>query len=831
MAHELVTRCLGLVNQFNPLSTQPGSLAKAENCVNLRENVLEDRRGYAVNATLSSDIKQLIQYSGKVLAHNGTTISYGPAAFADYAGTYSEPTNSRIRAQEANSNLYFTTSAGVKVFTDTTGTAARAAGVPRSLDPSYVLNAGATGFLATSFQCAYRVTIQRTDANTNVLTGYPSQRLWVANTAGTSKNVDLTVYLPSECIAGDIMQFYRTAQVSGTATDTSGDEMGLVYQMALVAADITAGFIVFTDSITDALRGATLYTSPSQQSIAQANGRPPLCKDLALFRSSFMFYANCSTKQRLYLTLVGTSGLSTRTITLGGVTYNFGATEITSGAGSPQALVSATGVLAVDIDLTARSLVRVINRYAANTTVYAYYLTGPSDLPGQILIEEKGVGAAAFTVQASATAISSMFFPAPPISPATDTKSTSSNSVQKNALYFSKYQEVEHVPVLNYILVGPANKEILRIFALRESLVVIKEEGVYRLTGESTQSFSVTPLDLTVFCKAANSVAIVSNQVFMLSNQGVVGISETGIQVISHEIEPSVKKILQKTSVENFTFGFGYESDRHYLLSTVTDSSSTAADQTFVYNVFTKTWVKWTYAAVTAVVEPVSDKMYFAKTTSAVVYGERKVGDNTDYADPDVAITVTSIVGAVVSFTIAGSTPDIGWVITQSSTELRILSISSIGATYVATVDSTPPVSFATGAATIYPSVGMVVEWNPWTNANPGLLKQVRSAKILTDSTQGENSTTYLEATFRTNFDEELEYVQLFQSSFGWGGPWGTIPWGGGSDSYGYPTWVPRNKQYCTRMYLGVRHKAAREKASICGCAFDFELSSDRIGT
>jgi hypothetical protein len=544
-----------------------------------------------------------------------------------------------------------------------------------------------------------------------------------------------------------------------------------------------------------------------------------------------MFYGNCSTKQRLFVTMVGTASLSAKTITLGGVTYNFGASEITSGGGSPQALVSATGVLAVDIDLTARSLVRVINRYASNTTIYAYYLTGPDDLPGQIMIEEKGVGASAFTVQSSDTAIGAMFFPAPPVG-TTNTKSTSSNSNQTNALYFSKVQEFEHVPALNYILVGPANKQILRIVALRESLVVIKEEGIYRLTGETTQSFSVTPLDLTVFCKSANSVAVVSNQVFMLSNQGVVGISETGVQVISHEIEPSIKKVLTNTSVSTLTFGAGYESDRHYMLSTVTDSTSTAPDQTYVFNVFTRTWVRWTYAFISAAVEVSTDKMYFAKTSSAIVYVERKAGSVNDYADPETSITIISISGDVIAFSITGATPDVGWVIAQNSVELRIDSIASTASGYSATMGSTPPPSVTTGAATIYPHVGYEVEWNPWTAANPGLLKQVRAIAILSDSTYAENTASFAEATFRTNFDEEQDTVRLSPNGSGWGsGAWGSMLWGGGSDPYGYPTWVPRNKQYCTRMYLGVKHRAAREKISVCGCAFNFETVSDRIGT
>lgn len=831
--HDKVVKCLGLVTQYNSLGIAPGSLSKADNAVISRENIAESRRGYKVDATLSNNITQMIPYAGKVLAHNSTTISYGPGSYANYSGTYSAPTNSRLRAAEAASNLYFTTSAGIKVFTDTAGTAARASGVARALDPSYALNAAGSGFLADTYQCAYRCVLQKIDANSNVITGYPSQRLWVINAAGASKNIDLTVYLPSEAIAGDIIQFYRTTQFSGTSSDSSGDEMGMVYQQTLTSTNISAGYVTFTDSVTDALIGATLYTSPSEEGIGQANSRPPLAKDIALYRSAFMMYANTQSKQRLFFTLVGVSGLSSKTITLGGVTYNFGGTEIVSGAGSPQAKVFASGVLASDIDNTARSLIRVINRYASNTSVYAYYLTGPDDLPGQIMIEEKGIGASAFTLQSSDTAISPMFFPEAPVSPATNTKSTSSNTVQKNALFYSKDSQHEHVPVLNYLPVGPSNKEILRIAPLRESLIVIKEEGVYRLTGENPQSFQVTPLDLTVLCKAKESVFVVSNQCFMLSNQGVVAISETGIQIVSRDIEPNLKKLLINTSLADYTFACGYESEHQYMISTISDNTDLAPNQTLVYNVLTKTWTRWSFAMIAGCVEPVLDKLYFAKTSSAVAYVERKEFTNDDYADPESSITIISINQATmqVVFSIAGTTPDVGWVISQNSTKIPIGTITLLGGVYVAIMQSEIPDAWATGAATIYPNVGFDIDWNVWTYDQPGLLKQVRYAKILTDSVINTNSASALFVKFRSNFDEETEEVlsSFVPSGFGTGS-FGSMVWGGGSDPYGYPCIVPLNKQYCTRLTVGVKHKNALEKIVIAGYALDFEVASDRIG-
>lgn len=829
---EKITKCLGLTTQYNPLTIAPGALAKANDVMVRRENIIEPRRGHNLYATMATAPSQYFAYLSRVIIHQGTTLSYdnGSGTFAGYSGSYSAPTSSRIRGVEAFGNFYLTASDGIRKLVDVAGTAAARAGVARCLDPSYTLT-GASGFLANSYQCAYRAVLQRIDANSVTVTGYPSQRLWVINAAGGSRNVILTVYLPSSIVAGDILQMYRTAQFSGTSTDTSGEEMGIVYQVSITSTDISNGYVSFTDSVTDALIGASLYTSPSQQGIAQANAEPPLAKDVALYKSNFMLYANTQTKQRLYVTLVGTSGLSGKTITLGGVTYNFGASEIVSGGGSPQALVSATGVAAVDIDLTARSLVRVINRYASNTTVYAYYLSGPDDLPGQIMIEEKSVGGAAFTIQASDTTIGGMFYPIPPVSPSTTTASTSTNEVRKNALYFSKSQEPEHVPLLNYVLVGPSNKEILRVFALRDSTIIIKEEGVYRLTGDTPQSFVVTLLDNTVFCKAANSAVVLANQVFMLSNQGVVAISESGVQVVSREIEPSLTPLYQISSLASYVFGMSYDSERSYFLSVPTTSSDTVQNQTFVYNIFTRAWVRHSYAMTCGIVEPSADKMYFSKPSDVIAYAERKTFTDSDFADADISITISAISGRTVTFTISSYTPLVGWVIAQGSTEIAIESIVTAGGGYTATLLEAPPSTWTTGAATIYKPVGFDIEWHSWTGQNnPDLLKQVREVAILADDIQGQNTVRALTCVFKSNFDNEATEVAMVRGATGWGDAWGSSSWGGDSDSWGYPTYVPRNKQYCTRLKLGVKHQNAREKLSIAGCAFSFRAVSDRVG-
>lgn len=830
---DTVTKCLGLVTQYNPLAVAAGALVRADNAVCLRENNFENRRGYFVDATTSAPTTQLLTYSGRVLAQYSTNIAFrdtstGTGTYTAYSGSYSPPSGYKMRFATAKSNLYVTTSLGTKVFTDVAGTAARSAGVPRSLDPSYALNAAGSGFLSNGSQCAYRALITRVDANNNTLIGYPSQRVWVPNSSGSSKNVDITLYLPAECIAGDTIQFYRTVQITGTSSDSAGDEMKLCYQQQLVASDISNGFITFTDSATDALLDANLYTNAvSGSGITAANDRPPVAKDVALYRSQYMFYANTATKQRLTFTLVGVTGLNTKTITIAGVTYTF--STASENAATGQVLVGTTGVTATDIDSTARSLVRVINRYSSNTSIYAYYTSDPSSLPGKITLEERGVGASSFSITCDST-IASDFFPKPPTS---GTTVTSSNDVNKNRLFYSKADEPEHVPALNYLPAGPANEEILRIAPLRDSLIIICAGGVYRLTGESASNFVVTPLDLTVRCSSADSVVVMNNQVWMLSQQGVCAISDSGAQIVSREIEDSLKILRTLPNLASYTCACAYESDRLYMLSVPTTALDTSATQTFVYNFFTRAWTRWTFGFTAAIVEPTTDKLFFAKTSDTNIYQERKSFTNDDYSDPESAVTITAISGKTVTFTFSGITPAAGSVLKQGNSGILVSSIvSTSGTSCTVTLLYSAPSSWTTGAASLFPSTGMNVKWNFWSYNQPGLQKHVRQFDILTDSISGNNNTSSLVATFESDLDGTSETVTINSAAYKWGtAPWGQFGWGGVADTYAYPCYVPANKQYCRLLAVGVQLLNANERISVSGYSITFEMVSERVST
>jgi len=323
---------------------------------------------------------------------------------------------------------------------------------------------------------------------------------------------------------------------------------------------------------------------------------------------------------------------------------------------------------------------------------------------------------------------------------------------------------------------------------------------------------------------------VLANKVYMLSDQGFVEISDTGVQVRSWDIEPEVLPLLTYSGLGNLTYGIAYESERSYLLSTVSNSSDTEPTQTFVYNVFTNAWTVWDFGMVSGVVEPNSDKLFFSKANEAKIYQERKSFTTGDYADPEFAITITSISGLEVTFTHTGDVPQTGWAIEQGSSALIIDSIiDNGGGSYTATMTSTLPDDWEEDSATLYPSIVMDIRWNTWA-PEPGLMKFLKEFKILTDDIASNNSTSEFIATYKTDLDGEIEEVPLNTDSSGWGDPWGEIPWGGVSDNNSYRDWIPRNKHYCARANFGVKHRRALEKVAIAGYSLEFDFVSGRTG-
>jgi hypothetical protein len=384
-----------------------------------------------------------------------------------------------------------------------------------------------------------------------------------------------------------------------------------------------------------------------------------------------------------------------------------------------QVLLSNEPSVGIATDLTARSLVRVINR--SSSSVYAYYLSGVNDIPGKILLESKVLGTNnnPFYVVANNKTVGSAFNPdispfsqvdaglsmlqdTPTLgrvainvtghgletgdkivlsgtqnaSPSTNidgmyvvtresanqisiqatiggdltvTANTisvtydgdaevSDNEVRPNRIYYSKLQQPEAVPLVNTIDLGAADKAILRIVPLRDSLFVFKEDGLFRVSGEIAP-FSASLFDVSCILSAADSIGIVNNAIYGWTRKGIETITESGVQTISRYIDIDIlpKATPAFINFKTATFGIGYESDNAYVVWTVTEKNDVSATIAYRYSNLTNSWTTFDKSNTCAIINPTDDKMYLGAADTNFIEQERKNFDRTDYADREFA--------------------------------------------------------------------------------------------------------------------------------------------------------------------------------------------------
>ena len=214
-----------------------------------------------------------------------------------------------------------------------------------------------------------------------------------------------------------------------------------------------------------------------------------------------------------------------------------------------------------------------------------------------------------------------------------------------NRVYYSKYQEHEAVPILNYIDIGSREQKILRIVKLRESLFILKEDGIFRLAGDpgSNPTWDVGAFDTTCIIKAPDTAVTLGNQCYFFSNQGIVSINESGLEVVSQPIQDKFLPFISTNSnLPTANFAVAYESDRALLLWTVSTKADTVATVCYRYSITTKAWTEWKIPKTCAVLNRVEDKLYFGSSSDNYIEVERKNFDRFDYTDRQLVVSIAA---------------------------------------------------------------------------------------------------------------------------------------------------------------------------------------------
>lgn len=218
------------------------------------------------------------------------------------------------------------------------------------------------------------------------------------------------------------------------------------------------------------------------------------------------------------------------------------------------------------------------------------------------------------------------------------TEATASENDEKiNRIYYSKFQQFEAVPIVNYIDIGASDKAILRIVPLRDSVFVFKEDGLYRLSGE-TSPFTVALFDSSCILIAPDSIGIANNAVYGWTRQGIQSVTEAGADIVSRAIDTDILKLASSDYV-NFktaTWATGYDSDNSYIVWTIKNPSDTSANIAYRYSNLTGSWTTIDKQNTCGIINPSDDKLYLGAGDTNFIEQERKSFNRYDYADREI---------------------------------------------------------------------------------------------------------------------------------------------------------------------------------------------------
>lgn len=396
---------------------------------------------------------------------------------------------------------------------------------------------------------------------------------------------------------------------------------------------------------------------------------------------------------------------------------------------------------------------------------------------------------------------------------------------RQNRVYVSKPNQPEAVPIFRFFDIGSANFPIQRVKALRDGIIFFKPDGIFRITGETFVNMAVTVLDSTVVLLAPESVATLANQIFCMTSQGIVSVTDSGVAIRSVPIEDAVIQLSsdQYPAFPTVSFGVGYESERTYAFFTVTETTDTTCTQAFIYNTLTNAWTRWDLTRSAGIVNAFVDKLYMANDDGQV-FVERKNFTNNDYADEQYDVTIVSV-DDTTTLTIAAQTNiAVGQTLVQDRRQVLITSVNDTFTEITVTTTR----GLAAGAAIAYQPIRNLLEWYPITAGNPGILKHFSEATFFfKDAAFNE-----IEAGFASNIIRSWVHFPIVNNTgIGWGGqPWGQFPWGGVLGGSGaLRTYWPRNVSRGSWGLLYLQTEQAFQGFSLQGVSILYTQMSSRF--
>lgn len=391
-----------------------------------------------------------------------------------------------------------------------------------------------------------------------------------------------------------------------------------------------------------------------------------------------------------------------------------------------------------------------------------------------------------------------------------------------NRVYASKVNQPEAVTALSYNDLGERDADILRIIATRSCIFAFKEDGLYRGTG-SNGVFDWSLFDPTVILLAPDSAQVLGNMVYAYTTQGVVAVSDTGVEIVSRSIERTLKALnaASLTKMKQLTYGIAYESERQYILRTISSSSDTSCTQGFIYNTLNQTWTRETRTAAHGIINPSDDKLYLVGSTQ--ILKERKDNAYSDYSEADLSVTIASLTSTTATLSSASGVT-VGDILYQGGFGYLITAIS----TNTLTLYPADTSDLSAGAATIKVAISSAIQWAPYGAQDPSSEKTFTGVGVLFGNAYIHSATaTYSNDLFgpANTPSDSLDMLTLAAQ-------WGTASddhWGGTEVPYNLTLDVPQELRRACRLGFKLSIRNAWAAWDVSGIKYLSEGDSDKV--
>ena len=125
----------------------------------------------------------------------------------------------------------------------------------------------------------------------------------------------------------------------------------------------------------------------------------------------------------------------------------------------------------------------------------------------------------------------------------------------KNQIVYSKPFEPQAFPPLNFLTVGSDANEILKIFAIRDSIVIASTEGFFRLTGVIEEDFALSQIENESVPLTRLLMAEQNDIVYAVTNKGLAACTESNVNIIDAAVQDMFEQflVLYKNDLKTLT--------------------------------------------------------------------------------------------------------------------------------------------------------------------------------------------------------------------------------------------------------------------------------------